>query len=134
MRQDAADWEETSLDSDLEARAAADAAAAAAAGDPDRGSLPSDRGRGMGGTLAGEDVEGGSVILHGRRRPPGVPVSDSTGETVIVDPALAGTVAGNTTAAGVVVAKGADEEPAYLTEDLGPEGTIIQEVGGEARH
>lgn len=89
-----------------------------------------------GGTLAGEDVAGGSVISPPVKRNPYYGGPDNVGEEHIVEPEYAGTVAGNTTQAGYVVRKGdeADEIPEDLTEDLGPEGTIIQEVGGEARY
>lgn len=89
-----------------------------------------------GGTLAGEDVEGGSVIKHeGRNSFEPLTVPDSIGDQVRVAPEHAGTLAGNTTGADVILAQQyQDREPADETEDLGPEGTIIQEVGGEGRY
>lgn len=89
-----------------------------------------------GGTLAGDEVEGGSVIRReGRTASEPLTAPDSIGNQVPVAPELAGTVAGNTTGADILLAQQyRDREPADETEDLGPEGTIIQEVGGEARY
>ena len=88
-----------------------------------------------GGTLAGEDVAGGSVVKRpGEDEPETYGGPDNLGERLVVDPALAGTVAGNTTQAGEVVRKEEEPEPRDAAEDLGPEGTIIQEVGGEGRY
>jgi hypothetical protein len=92
-----------------------------------------------GGTLAGEDVVGSSVLRPDKDesladeqgRYGG---ADLLGERRVTDPALAGTVAGNTTAAGEVVRKQPPDEPTTLEEDLGPEGTVVQAIGGEARY
>ncbi|HTE17450.1 MAG TPA: hypothetical protein VK689_03600 [Armatimonadota bacterium] len=61
-------------------------------------------------------------------------VPDSTGQLVATEPEFAGTLAGNTTGAGACVPLPEEREPTELTEDLGPEGTVVQELGGEARH
>jgi hypothetical protein len=92
-----------------------------------------ERGPVTGGTLAGEDVVGGSVI---RREGPSHRSYgwDSIGNRIAVPPEMAGTVAGNTTAADAILARNDDEPVEDLTQDLGPEGTIVQEIGGEARH
>jgi hypothetical protein len=109
-----------------------------ASNDPDvrDAGLPSSRGVWTGGTLAGDEVTRGSVIKHPGDGPRVVEVPDSIGDDIAVAPEFAGTVAGNTTGAGgVVLNKGPrDSEPADETEDLGPEGTVVQEIGGEARY
>lgn len=88
-----------------------------------------------GGTLAGEDVEGGSVLRHEGRNHRPVTAPDSIGTEVPLAPECAGTVAGNTTGAAEILGyPHRDREPADLTEGLGPEDTIVQEVGGEARY
>ncbi len=88
-----------------------------------------------GSTLAGSDVTGGSVLKPpGEHRPELRGGEDLLGERQVSEPEFAGTVAGNTTAAGAVVRKETADKPTSPEEDLGPEGTIVQEIGGEARH
>lgn len=89
-----------------------------------------------GGTLAAEEVEGGSVIRReGRTARDPITAPDSIGNEVPLAPEFAGTVAGNTTGAAEILGHDLqDREPADVTEDLGPEGTVVQEVGGEARY
>lgn len=94
-----------------------------------------------GGTLAGEEVVGGSVLKGGpsgdEDRPKMSHAPDSTGRSVTLAPEYAGTVAGNTTGAGGTVLGGLDDRE-DSDEDLaererGLEGVTIQEIGGEAR-
>jgi hypothetical protein len=60
---------------------------------------------------------------------------DSNGSEVAQDRALEGTVGGNTNAAQALVGEPTGPRvPLTPEEDLGPEGTIVQELGGEARH
>jgi hypothetical protein len=93
----------------------------------------------LGGTLAGNRVVGGSNFDAGDRSSGGlrretVTGWDSNGDPVEQDPALEGTVAGNTNAAQALVGGSYTErKPRLPEEDLGPEGTIVQELGGEAR-
>ncbi len=94
-----------------------------------------------GGTLAGEDVEGGSVLKGGpsgdEDRPRWSHAPDSTGRSVTLAPEYAGTVAGNTTGAGGTVLGGLEDEAEHdedTTERArGLEGVTVQEIGGEAR-
>jgi hypothetical protein len=74
------------------------------------------------GGLGGDPVIGGSVVAEDWGR---LPAADAPAE------AFRGTVAGNTTAAGAVVKK--DDGGGDSDDLLGPEGTTVQEVGGEAR-
>ena len=121
-----------------EERVAAETAQGMPAGDR-KGTpgIPPDPGVSAGGTGAGDEVTG--CVLNG---PCGIlnPAHrmteswDNIGEAVPEDPALAGTVAGNTTAAGGIDFQAADADD----EDdnplgLGPEGTTVQEIGGAAR-
>ena len=83
---------------------------------------PASPGVTTGGTLAGQEVSGGSVLKGG---PEGnitdTPHSwDSAGERVEVAPELAGTVAGNTTAAGALVGQQDEEAPAPARRDWDP--------------
>ncbi len=87
-----------------------------------------------GGTLAGEDVAGGSVLRPHGDHGPLYGGEDNVGELRVTDPAMAGTVAGNTVAAGAAVGRRPDDAPDEAEEDLGPEGTIVQQLGGEARY
>lgn len=93
-----------------------------------------------GGTLAGDTAAGGSPLDQGDRSfvPGDRPVVhgwDSIGDEVAQDPAMEGTVAGNTNAAqSLVGGPEVDRTPQTPEEDLGPEGAIVQELGGEARY
>jgi hypothetical protein len=93
----------------------------------------------LGGTLAGNKLVGGSNFDAGDRsygtRGGSVTGWDSNGDPVEQDPELEGTVGGNTNAAQALVGGPERErEPRLPEEDLGPEGTIVQQLGGEARH
>lgn len=109
----------------------------AAAARRDEGALPADAAPGA--TLAGEERIHGSVL----KRPTDVEagVHDVTGYftgTVRVDPAVAGTVAGDTEAAETFLTWDEDEarvdkREAQQDEGYGPDGSTIQEVGGMAR-
>jgi len=60
--------------------------------------------------------------------------SDTLGEPVETAPEFAGTVAGNTTAAGGIDFKARENaERETPADDLGPGGATVQELGGEAR-
>ena len=94
-----------------------------------------------GGTLGGDAATGATLMNQGDHSfgpsdSSSVTGWDSNGNPVVQDPALRGTVAGNTNAAQALVGRPdlRDPEPTELEDDLGPEGTIVQEVGGEARH
>lgn len=97
-------------------------------------------GTNLGGSLAGSKLVGGSNFDAGDRSfEPQLGRSaggwDSDGDPVEQDPVLEGTVAGNTNAAQALVGGPRRErEPQTPEEDLGPEGAIIQQLGGEARH
>jgi hypothetical protein len=87
------------------------------------------------GPIGGDDADGGSVIDRGQRDAGRVQVPDSIGQPVDMDPAFAGTLAGNTTGAeSVDYSRTGEREPEDVLDDLGPEGTVVQEIGGEARH
>lgn len=102
----------------------------------DAGTLPADTN--PGGTLAGEDVTGGSVLKPEGEHPH---LSEATGYfagKVKVDPVMAGTVAGDTEAADQFLTWDEDMEAAERLEaaedaGYGPDGSTIQEIGGMAR-
>ncbi|MFN3653221.1 MAG: hypothetical protein ACK47B_26870 [Armatimonadota bacterium] len=72
--------------------------------------------------------------LHERHRSDraGVLATDSEGHAEVVDPAFAGTLGGNTQAPDVLLRE--EPDPVNPEEDLGPQGTIVQKIGGEARY
>lgn len=93
----------------------------------------------LGGTLAGNQLVGGSNFDAGDRsygtRGGNVVGWDSNGDPVEQDAEFEGTVGGNTNAAQALVGGPPPERaPRLPEEDLGPEGTIVQQLGGEARH
>ena len=90
------------------------------------------------GTLAGEDVSGGSVLKPEGERSDRSEVTGYFTGTVKVDPAMAGTVAGDTEAADKFLTWDEDMEAADRLEEeedagYGPDGSTIQEIGGMAR-
>lgn len=102
----------------------------------DQGILPADAT--PGGTLAGEDVNGGSVLKPEGERPDRSEVTGYFTGTVRVDPAMAGTVAGDTEAAEKFLTWDEDQAAAERIEaeedaGYGPDGSTIQEIGGMGR-
>ena len=73
-----------------------------------------------GGTLAGEDVEGGSILRGGtgefiQKQPHSW---DNEGRLIETEPEFTGTIAGDTSSAGATVAKNEEKPPHEVGEEL----------------
>ena len=95
---------------------------------------------GRGATATGEgfkDEEVGGPVFGASPGDDTVPMPDSLGENVPMDPPHAGPVAGNTTGAEGMYGRhtpdvlGRGEVPPEPEEDLGPGDSAVQTIGGE---
>ncbi|HEU4754642.1 MAG TPA: hypothetical protein VFU47_16150 [Armatimonadota bacterium] len=84
----------------------------------------------VGGAIDGDAETTGSVITHEHHAPFRAQFPDD--RNVTTDPIHEGTIYQNTDAGGHFLVE--EDEPEDITQDLGPEGAVVQEVGGEARY
>jgi hypothetical protein len=84
------------------------------------------------GGVIGDENTTGSVITHEREHDFRAEFPAENDDNVTADPVHEGTVYMDTSARGRFADQ--DSEPDGAADDLGPEGAIIQEVGGEARY
>ena len=84
------------------------------------------------GGVIGDENATGSVVTHEQEQDFRAQFPAENDANVTVDPVHEGTVYLDTSARGRFADQ--DSEPESAADDLGHEGTIIQEVGGEARY